>query len=147
MQEARADRGAINITLNSFGGPLNEPSMRSTDRRRLYPAIGALYPEATNAFQVCVHVHVSVCNTERTYCYMTCVTQSGARFVSRLFFREGEGVQGRVCITMGNALTIAISHVHGWCMDGPSKSRSFRVVGDEIDQDRILRWIPELCPY
>ncbi len=54
MQEARADRGAINITLNSFGGPLNEPSMRSTDRRRLYPAIGALYPEATNTFQVCV---------------------------------------------------------------------------------------------
>lgn len=52
LQEARADRGAINITLNSFGGPLNEPSMRSTDRRRLYPAIGALYPEATNAFQV-----------------------------------------------------------------------------------------------
>eukprot|EP00903_Cladosiphon_okamuranus_P007218 g7006.t1 len=51
LLEARADRGAINITLNSFGGPLNEPSMRSTDRRRLYPAIGALYPEATNAFQ------------------------------------------------------------------------------------------------
>ncbi|CAN0441468.1 unnamed protein product [Pylaiella littoralis] len=51
LLEARADRGAINITLNSFGGPLNEPSMRSTDRRRLYPAIGALYPEATNSFQ------------------------------------------------------------------------------------------------
>lgn len=52
MKEARADRGAINITLNSFGGPLNEPVMRTTDRRRLYPAIGALYPEATNSFQV-----------------------------------------------------------------------------------------------
>ncbi|CAM9671948.1 unnamed protein product [Hapterophycus canaliculatus] len=51
LLEARADRGAINITLNSFGGPLNEPSMRSTDRRRLYPAIGALYPEAVNSFQ------------------------------------------------------------------------------------------------
>ena len=51
-KEARADRGAINITLNSFGGPLNEPVMRTTDRRRLYPAIGALYPEATNSFQV-----------------------------------------------------------------------------------------------
>ncbi|CAN0311113.1 unnamed protein product [Phaeothamnion confervicola] len=37
---ARADRNAINITLNSFGGPLNEPHMRSTDRRRLYPSIG-----------------------------------------------------------------------------------------------------------
>lgn len=51
-QEARADRGAINITLNSFGGPLNEPVMRTTDRKRLYPAIGNLYPEATNKFQV-----------------------------------------------------------------------------------------------
>eukprot|EP00904_Undaria_pinnatifida_P009211 jgi/Undpi1/541/HiC_scaffold_10.g04005.m1 len=51
LLEARADRGAINITLNSFGGPLNEPVMRTTDRRRLYPAIGALYPEATNSFQ------------------------------------------------------------------------------------------------
>ncbi|CAN0119885.1 unnamed protein product, partial [Ectocarpus fasciculatus] len=51
LLEARADRGAIKITLNSFGGPLNEPSMRSTDRRRLYPAIGTLYPEATNLFQ------------------------------------------------------------------------------------------------
>lgn len=51
-QAARADRGAINITLNSFGGPLNEPHMRTGDRRRLYPAIGMLYPEATNAFQV-----------------------------------------------------------------------------------------------
>lgn len=55
MKEARADRGAINITLNSFGGPLNEPVMRTTDRRRLYPAIGALYPEATNSFQVRGH--------------------------------------------------------------------------------------------
>lgn len=52
LQEARADRGAINITLNSFGGPLNEPMMRTSDRKRLYPAIGALYPEATNSFQV-----------------------------------------------------------------------------------------------
>ncbi|KAG5178388.1 V0 complex, c/d subunit of ATPase [Tribonema minus] len=47
---ARADRNAINITLNSFGGPLNEPHMRTTDRRRLYPAIGTLYPEATSDF-------------------------------------------------------------------------------------------------
>lgn len=51
LLEARADRGAINITLNSFGGPLNEPMMRTSDRKRLYPAIGALYPEATNSFQ------------------------------------------------------------------------------------------------
>lgn len=47
---ARADRNSINITLNSFGGPLNEPQMRGTDRRRLYPAIGSLYPEATSDF-------------------------------------------------------------------------------------------------
>ncbi|CAM9461554.1 unnamed protein product [Chrysoparadoxa australica] len=47
---ARADRNAINVTLNSFGGPLNEPHMRSTDRRRLYAAIGTLYPEGTNTF-------------------------------------------------------------------------------------------------
>mmetsp|Transcript_15527 Transcript_15527/g.23126 ORF Transcript_15527/g.23126 Transcript_15527/m.23126 type:complete len:401 (-) Transcript_15527:77-1279(-) len=50
LLEARADRNAINITLNSFNGPLNEPHMRSTDRRRLYPAIGQLYPEATSDF-------------------------------------------------------------------------------------------------
>lgn len=47
---ARADRNSISITLNSFGGPLNEPHMRDKDRRRLYPAIGALYPEGTARF-------------------------------------------------------------------------------------------------
>lgn len=45
--KARADRMAINITLNSFGTPLNEPAMRISDRKPLYPSIGALYPEAT----------------------------------------------------------------------------------------------------
>ncbi|KAL4105385.1 hypothetical protein PRIC1_003452 [Phytophthora ramorum] len=45
--EARADRIAINITLNSFGTPLNEPAMRISDRTPLYPSIGMLYPDAT----------------------------------------------------------------------------------------------------
>jgi len=45
--KARADQRAINITLNSFGTPLNEPAMRATDRRRLYPSIGFLYPAGT----------------------------------------------------------------------------------------------------
>lgn len=44
----RADTTAINITLNSFGTPLNEPSMRGSDRKRLYPAFGHLYPNGTN---------------------------------------------------------------------------------------------------
>mmetsp|Transcript_17552 Transcript_17552/g.29767 ORF Transcript_17552/g.29767 Transcript_17552/m.29767 type:complete len:447 (-) Transcript_17552:56-1396(-) len=43
----RADTNAINITLNSFGTPLNEPAMRSSDRKRLYPAVGNLYPAGT----------------------------------------------------------------------------------------------------
>ncbi len=47
---ARADRHSINITLNSFGGPLNDPQMRGSDRYRLYPAIGTLYPECTSKF-------------------------------------------------------------------------------------------------
>lgn len=47
LLRARADRAAINITLNSFGTPLNEPSMRETDRKRLYPSIGDLYPAGT----------------------------------------------------------------------------------------------------
>ncbi|KAJ1446082.1 V0 complex, c/d subunit of ATPase [Pelagophyceae sp. CCMP2097] len=45
---ARADQRAINITLNSFGTPLNEPAMRATDRKRLYPSIGFLYPAGTD---------------------------------------------------------------------------------------------------
>ncbi|RLN83288.1 hypothetical protein BBJ28_00012926 [Nothophytophthora sp. Chile5] len=45
--KARADRIAINITLNSFGTPLNEPAMRISDRKPLYPSIGTLYPDAT----------------------------------------------------------------------------------------------------
>jgi V-type H+-transporting ATPase subunit d len=47
LLRARADRAAINITLNSFGTPLNEPTMRETDRKKLYPAIGELYPAGT----------------------------------------------------------------------------------------------------
>ena len=43
----RADTNAINITLNSFGTPLNEPAMRSSDRKRLYPSVGNLYPAGT----------------------------------------------------------------------------------------------------
>lgn len=45
---SRADRYAINITLNSLGTPLNEPAMRETVRRRLYPSIGYLYPYGTD---------------------------------------------------------------------------------------------------
>lgn len=44
----RADTNAINITLNSFGTPLNEPAMRNSDRKRLYPAVGHLYPVGTS---------------------------------------------------------------------------------------------------
>lgn len=43
----RADTNAINITLNSFGTPLNEPAMRTSDRKRLYPSVGHLYPAGT----------------------------------------------------------------------------------------------------
>lgn len=45
LLQARADRNAINITLNSFGTPLNELVMRETHRKFLYPSIGTLYPE------------------------------------------------------------------------------------------------------
>jgi len=48
LLSARADRNAINITLNSFGTPLNDAAMRDTHRKNLYPAIGALYPEGTD---------------------------------------------------------------------------------------------------
>ena len=44
----RADTNAINITLNSFGTPLNDPIMRASDRKRLYPAVGHLYPAGTS---------------------------------------------------------------------------------------------------
>ena len=47
LLRAKADRYAINITLNSFGTPLNDPTMRETDRKRLYPSIGELYPAGT----------------------------------------------------------------------------------------------------
>lgn len=47
LLKARADRAAINITLNSFGTPLNDATMRETDRKRLYPSIGELYPAGT----------------------------------------------------------------------------------------------------
>jgi V-type H+-transporting ATPase subunit d len=44
LLRAKADRYSISITLNSFGTPLNDPSMRETDRKKLYPSIGELYP-------------------------------------------------------------------------------------------------------
>ena len=47
LLNVRADTNAINITLNSFGTPLNEPAMRVSDRKRLYPAVGYLYPAGT----------------------------------------------------------------------------------------------------
>lgn len=47
LLRARADRMAINITLNSFGTPLNDQMMRDTIRKKLYPSIGELYPAGT----------------------------------------------------------------------------------------------------
>jgi V-type H+-transporting ATPase subunit d len=47
LLKVRADTNAINITLNSFGTPLNEPSMRFSDRKRLYPSVGHFYPAGT----------------------------------------------------------------------------------------------------
>ena len=47
LLRARADRMAINVTLNSFGTPLNDPIMRDTVRKNLYPSIGELYPAGT----------------------------------------------------------------------------------------------------
>jgi len=47
LLKVRADTNAINITLNSFNTPLNEPAMRASDRKRLYPAVGHLYPAGT----------------------------------------------------------------------------------------------------
>jgi V-type H+-transporting ATPase subunit d len=43
----RADTNAINITLNSFGTPLNETQMRMTERKALYPSVGYFYPAGT----------------------------------------------------------------------------------------------------
>merc|ERR1719157_440555 len=40
LLKVRADTNAINITLNSFGTSLNEPAMRISDRKRLYPSVG-----------------------------------------------------------------------------------------------------------
>jgi V-type H+-transporting ATPase subunit d len=48
LLKVRADTNAINITLNSFGTPLNEPAMRASDRKRLYPSVGHLYPAGTS---------------------------------------------------------------------------------------------------
>ena len=47
LLRARADRTAINITLNSFGTPLNDPALRDKERKNLYPSIGELYPAGT----------------------------------------------------------------------------------------------------
>lgn len=47
LLRARADRMAINVTLNSFNTPLNEPAMRDSVRKNLYPSIGELYPAGT----------------------------------------------------------------------------------------------------
>jgi len=48
LLKVRADTNAINITLNSFGTSLNEPAMRISDRKRLYPAVGHMYPVGTS---------------------------------------------------------------------------------------------------
>ena len=44
LLKSKADKHSISITLNSFGTPLNDPSMRETDRKKLYPSIGEFYP-------------------------------------------------------------------------------------------------------
>ena len=48
LLNARADKMAINITLNSFGTQLNEPNERDSTRYNLLPSIGYLYPMVTD---------------------------------------------------------------------------------------------------
>jgi len=47
LLKARADKMAINITLNSFGTFLNEAHERDSTRHNLMPSIGFLYPATT----------------------------------------------------------------------------------------------------
>jgi len=47
LLEFEADRRAISITVNSFKTPLNEPSNRDSERKKLFCSFGTLYPEAT----------------------------------------------------------------------------------------------------
>lgn len=47
LLEFEADKRAIEITMNSFGTPLNTPNKRDSDRKALYCNFGTLYPEAT----------------------------------------------------------------------------------------------------
>jgi V-type H+-transporting ATPase subunit d len=48
LLKVRAYTNAISITLNSFGTLLNKPAMRMSDRKRLYPSVGHLYPAGTS---------------------------------------------------------------------------------------------------
>eukprot|EP00605_Chrysophyceae_sp_TOSAG23-4_P000034 GSChrysophyteH1.ASY1.ANO1.35.1 assembled CDS len=48
LLRSKADKHSISITLNSFGTPLNDPTMRETDRKKLYPSVGNLYPHAVD---------------------------------------------------------------------------------------------------
>lgn len=49
----RADKHAINVTLNSFNTRLNDPNARVAERSRLYPGFGYLYPEGTAELAQC----------------------------------------------------------------------------------------------
>jgi len=87
----RADTQAINVTLNSFGTPLNEPSMRSTDRKRLYPSIGALYPAGTNMLAGVSDEEGlgQVCNLYPSYAVAWSVHQDGdERSIDDAFFER-----------------------------------------------------------
>lgn len=46
---ARADAVTIAVTLNSFDTFYNQPSHRTSSRKSLYPALGRLYPDGTEA--------------------------------------------------------------------------------------------------
>mmetsp|Transcript_24266 Transcript_24266/g.50598 ORF Transcript_24266/g.50598 Transcript_24266/m.50598 type:complete len:387 (+) Transcript_24266:46-1206(+) len=87
----RADTQAINVTLNSFGTPLNEPSMRSTDRKRLYPAIGYLYPAGTNMLAAVSDEEGlgSVCNLYSSYAVAWSVhLENDERSIDDAFFER-----------------------------------------------------------
>jgi len=45
LLEFEADRRTVNVTVNSFGTPLNEPDRHDYERKMLYPNFGTLYPD------------------------------------------------------------------------------------------------------
>jgi V-type H+-transporting ATPase subunit d len=127
LLEFEADRRTISITINSFGTPLSETHDQREARSKLFPALGALYPEGQESLSDVTNEETLA---ERLKPYST---------FARLYHSYHVSHEYR---TFADALKAYEVHLNRLAFDSQSHFACFWAYGRLKQQEiRNIRWI------